>query len=211
MMTLFVRRLLIVALVLSTASCGNFPICCLIEERHPEVKSQSELLFDYRYRQLVQLDNWKIKGRSVITQGSEGWNVGLKWQENTGRYQIKLEGPFAQGGARLDGDKKLVTLTLNDGQQHSATTPEELITKIIGWKLPVSALRDWVRGIPYSEKSSELMEFNERGQLIHLVQDQWDIEFLRYIPFETYSMPAKVFIKHPELSVKLIITDWDRP
>ena len=206
-----IRQLLILAFILSTvSSCGKLRTCCLIEEQMLE-KAKIELLFNERHQQLIQLDRWKIKGRTAIIQGTEGWNVDLKWQEDAETYQIKLIGPFAQGGAKLEGNKESVTLTLNDGKQYTALTPEELITKVIGWKLPVSALQHWVKGIPYPKTKIDFMEFDNRGRLTHLIQEQWDIELLRYIPFENYTMPAKIFIKHPELSIKLIIIDWDRP
>lgn len=170
-----------------------------------------ESLFELRYKALVELERWEIEGRTVITQGKEGWNVGLRWQENEGLYQIRLEGPFSQGGATLNGDETNVVLTMNDGKQYSAATPEVLITDVMGWELPVSALRDWVRGLPYSKQTIALAEYDEQGRLIHLVQQGWDVEFLRYIPFEDYSMPGKIFIKHSEISLRLIIVDWDRP
>ena len=168
-------------------------------------------LSELRTQKINQLTRWKIRGRTVILQDKEGVNVGLKWQEDNGRYIIKLEGPFSQGGVTLKGDENTVTLTTSDGQYYSANTPEELIEKVIGWNLPVSALRDWVRGLPSSEQEITSIEYNDKGQLTHLVQGEWEIQFLRYIPFEDMSMPGKVFIKHPELSVKLIIADWDRP
>lgn len=184
--------------------------CVPIWQTKPNALSP-ESLFELRSKALVQLDRWEIEGRTVITQGKEGWNVGLRWQENEGLYQIKLAGPFSQGGATLSGDETTVVLTMNDGKQYSAATPEILITDVMGWDLPISALRDWVRGLPYSGQKIALTEYDEQGRLIHLVQQDWDIEFLRYIPFENYSMPGKIFIKHPELSLRLIIVDWDRP
>lgn len=171
------------------------------------LKSLSEL----RAKSISQLTSWKIRGRTVILQDKEGINVGLKWQEDNGQYLIKLEGPFSQGGVTLKGDADNVTLSTSDGQYYSAKTPEALIKEVVGWNLPVSALRDWVRGLPSSEQDITSLEYNDKGQLMHLEQGEWSIQFLRYIPFEDMSMPGKVFIKHPSLSVKLIIADWDRP
>lgn len=202
-MTMLFRAFIISLLLLSTTAC--------VPVWQTKPTSDPESLFKIRAHTLTQIHNWEIQGRTVITQGKEGWNVGLYWQEKDNNYQIKLTGPFSQGGVTLDGNQENVTLTMSNGKQFSASTPEKLIADIVGWKLPVSALRDWVRGLPYSEQSIDLVKYNDDGKIIYLEQQGWSVEFKRYIPFENYSMPAKVFIKHPELSIRLIIADWDRP
>jgi outer membrane lipoprotein LolB len=68
-----------------------------------------------------------------------------------------------------------------------------------------------VRGVPYSKVAVDKQELDEFGRLTRLEQAGWQIEFLRYMPFEQYSMPEKVFMKHADLSVRLIVSDWRRP
>jgi len=182
--------------------------CVPVWQTRPTASPES--LWQIRYNKLIQLDRWKFQGRTVITQGREAWNAGLRWQENKDSYQIKLEGPFSQGGVTLDGNKDHVVLTQSDGTQQSAKSPEALLRKMMGWKLPVSALRYWVRGLPYTTDIAT-MEYDQQGRLTHLVQQGWDIKFLRYIPFGNYSMPSKIFIKHPDLSLRIIISDWSKP
>jgi len=196
------RSVFLLALILFLTTA-----CVPILQTKPTVSSDK--LFAARYKELTQLDQWKIKGRTVITQGSEGWNVGLRWQQDRDLYQIKLEGPFSQGAVILEGNGEQVVLTLNSGEKIAATNPEELILEVVGWNLPVSALRDWVRGLPYREKSIESVSYDDEGRMTHLVQQGWDVEFLRYVPFNDYSMPAKIFIRHPDLSLRLVINSWD--
>ncbi|PCJ31575.1 MAG: outer membrane lipoprotein LolB [Gammaproteobacteria bacterium] len=180
--------------------------CTPVWQTKPTVSPDT--LFDAHQHTLASLERWEIRGRTVIIQGKEGWNVGLWWQENKTDYHIKLEGPFAQGGMTLDGDERNVILTMDDGQQFSAATPEELIMSTLGWTLPISALRDWIKGMPYAEKELTLVEHDDEGRITHLIQGDWDIEYRRYAPFNGSAMPAKIFITHPDLSVKLIIRKW---
>ena len=196
------RGVFLLSLLLLSATA-----CVPILQTKPDISPES--LFATRSKELVQLDRWKIKGRTMITQGSEAWSVGLRWQEDRGAYQIKLEGPFAQGGVTLDGDEEQVVLTMTTGEKIASTNPEELILEVVGWNLPVSALRDWVRGLPYEQQAIESITYDDEGRITHLVQQGWDIEFLRYMPFDSYSMPAKIFIKHPDLSVRLVISSWN--
>jgi outer membrane lipoprotein LolB len=168
-----------------------------------------EGMWQQRSPDLMILDKWAIKGRSAIVQGEEGWNVGLKWRQSLNNYQINLTGPFAQGGVVLTGDGKKVTLFLGDGQQISSSSPEALLEEHMNLKIPVSALRDWVRGLPYKNLEVDKVEYDSEGRITYLEQQDWQLKFLRYVPFEQYEMPAKIFIAHPGLSLKFIIQDWE--
>ncbi len=197
------RKLLLLSLIVFTSGCTPF------WQQKPT--QSADVLWQQRLVQQAELTQWAFKGRTAITQGQEGWNAGIKWEEQHEQFHIKLFGPFSQGGVALDGDQQEVTLTLDDGETMTAATPEQLLAEAMGWLLPVSALRDWVRGVPYSEAAIDNKQLDEQGRLTLLKQAGWTIEFLRYMPFETYSMPSKVFMKHPDLSVRLVVTDWSRP
>jgi len=170
-----------------------------------------DVLWQQRQAQQAELKTWAFKGRTAIIQGREGWNAGIHWEGREQDFHIKLSGPFSQGGVALDGNPQEVTLTLSDGETLTAETPEQLLAEAMGWLLPVSALRDWVRGVPYSAVPVDSQQLDQQGRLTKLEQAGWQIEFLRYMPFESYSMPGKVFMKHDQLSVRLIVSDWRRP
>jgi outer membrane lipoprotein LolB len=180
--------------------------CTPIWQTRPD--TSPETLWQARQIALLQFDNWKIQGRTVIRNKQEAWNVGLRWQQNHDQFQIQLLGPFAQGGVSIEGDDKLVIMTLDDGQKLQSTNAEELITKTLGMQLPINALRDWVRGLPHQQSNIESIEYDEQGRIIHLVQQGWDIDFKRYVPFKQYSLPSKIFITQPDRSLRLVITSW---
>jgi outer membrane lipoprotein LolB len=171
----------------------------------------ADMMWQQRLVEQAELTQWAFKGRTAIVQGQEGWNAGINWQETDKQFHIKLTGPFAQGGVALDGNEQQVTLTLDDGEILTAATPEQLLAEELGWLLPVSALRDWLRGVPYSQFAVDNRQLDDQGRLVLLEQAGWQIKFLRYMPFGTYSMPAKVFMKHPDLSVRVVVSDWSRP
>jgi outer membrane lipoprotein LolB len=195
------RFVAVIALLLTTTACAP------LWQQRPA--SDPDLLWQVRHQALGQFDQWQLQGRTAITQGKEGWNAGLRWQENQGAYQIKIEGPFSQGGITLEGNASQAVLTMTDGQKISARDPEILIKEALGIQLPVSALRDWVRGIPYSSINIDQLELDTEGQVTHLVQQGWDISFLKYVPFGIYSLPTKIFIKNQDLSLRLAVTRWN--
>lgn len=197
------RQLLSLTLILMLTGCAQ------LWQSKPA--GDPEQLWQQRQMQQADLNAWAFKGRTAIVQGREGWNAGIHWQERGQQFQIKLSGPFSQGGVVLDGNAETVTLTLDDGETVSAATPEQLLAEAMGWLLPVSALRDWVRGVPYSKLPVDSKQLDAQGRLTKLEQAGWQIEFLRYMPFKGTSMPEKVFMKHPEMSIRLIVSDWSIP
>ncbi|HEC73035.1 MAG TPA: outer membrane lipoprotein LolB, partial [Methylophaga aminisulfidivorans] len=62
--------------------------------------------------------------------------------------------------------------------------------------------------IPFSGLGVDNKTLDEQGRLKTLQQAGWEVEYLRYVPFENTTMPGKIFITHPGLNVRLIISDW---
>lgn len=181
--------------------------CVPIWQTRPDTSPES--LWQARQIELLQLTNWKIQGRTVIRNNKEAWSVGLRWQQNNVEFQIQLLGPFSQGGVSLEGNDMQVTMTMDDGQKLHSTDAEKLISGALGVQLPINALRDWVRGIPHQQSKIALVEYDEDGRIIHLIQQDWNIDFKRYVPFKQYSLPSKIFITQADRSLRLVITSWE--
>ena len=197
------RFLLITGLLLLTTACAPF--------WQSKPVTPAETLWQQREAKLQQLDVWSFRGRTLIQQDKEGWNAGVSWQQNKDTFQIRLSGPFAQGAVELSGDAQQVEMLTSDGDKYTAETPEQLLEEVLGWRLPVSALRDWVRGLPYSGEPVTLREIDDNGHLLALHQAGWQVEFLRYVPFAGQQVPDKIFIKRDDLSVRLVVSGWKQP
>lgn len=168
----------------------------------------AEQLWQERQTALKQMNDWSFRGRTVIRQDKEGWNVGVTWLQRQEDFNIRLFGPFSHGAVELQGDAKLVTMTFSNGETYSAATPEELLAEVLGWLLPVSALRDWVRGLPHAPIKIDEKILDEKGRLTTLSQAGWEVEFVDYVPLEGNDVPSKIFIEHPQLSIRLVMNGW---
>lgn len=168
----------------------------------------AEERWEQRQLALQAITDWSFRGRTVITQDREGWNAGVNWTQQGDTFQIRLTGPFSQGGVELQGDAQKVTLIMSDGEQFQAPTPEQLLSEVVGLRLPVSALRDWVRGLPHQALEVDEQQLDDQGRLVSLVQDGWQIAFMRYVPASGQQLPDKVFIEHADLNVRIVITSW---
>lgn len=194
------KRSAFFCIFLLLAACSSTPVKPLAE---------AGILWQARQLQLAQIQQWQLNGRTVITQGKEAWNANLYWQQNQDQYHIKLLGPFSLGGVELTGNEHSATLTLDDGQQISAANAESLLAETFSWQLPVNALHDWVRGLPYAKASYQTLELDDYGRITLLTQQGWQIKFLRYTTAEGLSLPSKIFITHPDISLRIVISQWD--
>ena len=186
----------------------NATACTSFWQQHPN--NSIDELKSKRITKLAAFHNWKIQGRMMITQGKEGWHAGLIWQTFDDIYQIKLQGPFLQSGAILNGRKGKAVLIMDNNKHLSSANAESLVYNALNLHLPVHSLRYWIRGIPAPEKI-EAITYDDKARITHLKQRGWTIDYLRYVNFKTLTMPVKIFIKntHKAQSLRLAITYWE--
>jgi outer membrane lipoprotein LolB len=49
----------------------------------------------------------------------------------------------------------------------------------------------------------------ENGQISVLLQDGWEVHYLRYADPSSDSMPTSLQLSHEDLQVKLLIDEWE--
>jgi outer membrane lipoprotein LolB len=154
------------------------------------------------------MSSWQFNGRISLTRGEEGWHAGLHWQEQAGSFYLRVSGPLGQGGFQLNGDARGVVLVDADGQTFAALDADALLVQVTGWQLPVTGLRYWVRGLPAPAAGKVQAVRDEAGQLRHLEQSGWTINYQRYQVVEGVSLPAKLQLAHEDIAVRIVIDQW---
>ena len=99
-------------------------------------------------QQLSELDAWQIDGKVGIRAPRDSGSGTLFWLQRQGYYDIRLSGPLGRGAARLTGREGAVSLEVAGQGRYQAESPEALLEEQLGWRLPVSHLLWWVRGLP---------------------------------------------------------------
>ena len=162
-------------------------------------------------RDLDQFHSWVISGRLGIQTEDEGWHVSFRWQQGDAKlYHITLSGPLGQQAAELQGTPQGVTLLLADGHSVTAMDPDELLSRQLGWRLPVRGLYYWVRGLPVPD-AAETHGLDGRGRLQWLEQSGWHIAYRRYDDVSGKDFPTKIFLDSSQLNVRLVIDEWTLP
>jgi outer membrane lipoprotein LolB len=155
----------------------------------------------------TDIGSWQFAGRVSLTRAEQGWHAGLFWQQQADRFQLKISGPLGQEAFRLTGNAAGVLLEEADGKIIRADDAESLLLQTIGWQLPVTGLKYWVRGLPvprvYASERRDL-----QGRLLALEQSGWAISYTRYHSIEGVGWPAKLRLARGGVTVRLVIDEW---
>lgn len=194
-----IKRTLILGFALVLTACATVPA--------PEAPKNETLSWDNRVQTLESLSRWDIKALIAIRNNREAESASLDWQQNNQNFIIHLFGPLGTNAYTLVGKSGKVQLATPEGKQFSAESPEALLAKQTGWILPVSHLKYWIRGLPVPGVESN-KTFDRFHHLTELDQEGWHVQFLRYTAAHHIDLPSKIFISNPELTVKIIISQW---
>lgn len=104
---------------------------------------------------------------------------GFAWSDDGRELQLDLANPLGSTLARVQVTPGYATLTRADGTQKQARDPDALVELVLGSPMPVAGLRDWLRGQTGRQPVQEPRK-NNAGQLVHFVQNGWQVELSRY-------------------------------
>ncbi|MGP1677819.1 MAG: lipoprotein insertase outer membrane protein LolB, partial [Burkholderiales bacterium] len=113
--------------------------------------------------------------------------------------------PLGQGVARIVRHDALVSLTTSDQKVYQASDVESLTAQVLGWRLPLAGLPDWVRG--RAAAGAPVQTWRDSSlRLAKLRQSGWLVEFLEYN--EANGLPARLRLSREDVEIRLVIDQW---
>jgi len=181
---------------------------CATVKQQPAPQNKT-IPVDNRVTTLSNIENWDLDAMIAIRNNAknDAGSASMKWQQVRNNYNISLFGPLGTNSVKLTGRPGRVTMETANGQRSNAATPEMLLTEKTGWNIPVSSLYYWVRGIPVPNMPAQ-KKYDNYNHLISLQQQGWRIQYLNYTNVKQIDMPTKIFLSDSNLSVKIIINQW---
>ncbi len=195
------RHLLALSLITLLAGCVG-----LTSRESLEGQGDPQLWAAHK-TQIGALNGWQISGKVGIRAPKDSGSGTLFWLQRQDYYDIRLSGPLGRGAARLTGRPGAILLEVANQGRYEAESPEALLEEKLGWRLPISHLQWWVRGLPAPDSRSRVT-LDAASQLAHLQQDGWDVEYLSYVEQNGYSLPERIKLHGEDLDVTLVIKDW---
>lgn len=164
-----------------------------------------------REQALLALDQWSLKGKIAVRQAGQSESALInQWQQDESAYRLQLSSAFlGMGSVQLDGDTDFLLIRTSDGERYRSSDPEALVQEVTGWRLPLSVLPYWVRGVPAPTASADL-GFGPDGQLSMLVQAGWEVHFQRYDAGtgEQPPLPTLITATNGDARVRLAVVNW---
>ena len=158
--------------------------------------------------------DFRVRGKIAVRDGNAGFAATFDWRQADERYEIALHGPLGQGHARLVGDKSRVSVTSPDGIVHEGEDAQALFENVLGWSMPVAALRHWVRG-RYDPLASAAQErHDENGNLTAFHQHGWTVRLGRWQRYSTgaggtiRAVPGRIVASREERRITVVCKEW---
>jgi outer membrane lipoprotein LolB len=144
-----------------------------------------------------------LSGRLAARYRDEAFTGNIAWRHARSADEMLITSPMGAGVARLvrEGDK--VVLTTAEPREYSAADAEALTEEVLGFRVPLSGLADWVRGRPSTESPASA-EYAPDGRLLSLQQQGWNIEYLDY----QGARPSRLRLTYPGIELRLAISEW---
>ncbi|WP_068829829.1 lipoprotein insertase outer membrane protein LolB [Pseudomonas sp. BMS12] len=195
------RHALVFSLITLLAGCAGLT-------SREAVEGQGDAkLWQAHKAQVAALDGWQINGKVGIRAPKDSGSGTLFWLQRQDYYDIRLSGPLGRGAARLTGREGNVLLEVANQGRYQAESPEALLEEQLGWRLPISHLLWWVRGLP-APGSKSRVTLDASSHLARLEQDGWQLEYLSYTEQNGYDLPERIKLHGSNLDITLVIKDW---
>lgn len=203
-------------IALSLILAGLLTSCASVNAPSSSTSAPSGLTAEEAWKQnkikLNAIESWDAQGRIAVSKKREGESASFTWQQSSAHFFLKLFGPFGSGAMELEGvltgpDKKV---TLRQGNKISyATTAEDLLYQQVKWRVPISGLTYWAKGVPIPNHPVDYYTLNPDGSLKKLGQLNWEITYTKFDTFQNVQLPTKIHLINNELEVKLAIRHWN--
>jgi outer membrane lipoprotein LolB len=192
-----VRRVLLI-LVCSTV------LAACVTTRHAPAPVGAAAGWEQRVADLQGLSSWRLDGRAAVAAGTQGWQAGLNWRQSGDSAEVHLSGPLGVGS--------VVIKRTPDGLSVNGAPPSDAVLgqlqERLGFDLPIDHLRFWLLGVPDPSAVFDLKR-NEQDRASQLTQDDWNIDYDRYMPVNGDLLPSHLVLSRAGVRVRIAVDRWE--
>ena len=145
---------------------------------------------------------FELAGRIAVKYRDEAASGNVAWRHSADADEMLITSPLGGGIGRIVRTKDLVTLTTSEGHDVSARDAEALTEQVLGFRIPLAGLADWVRG--HAGPGEAVTRKDAEGRLAELEQSGWKIEYLAW----EGKLPSRLRLVYPGVELRLAISEW---
>ncbi len=168
------KAFLIACLALLQAACSSLPSApLLIAPRHQ--------------------GDFSISSRISARSSEQSFAGLMTWQHHRATDEVLLSSPLGQGVARILSTPAGASIENAQGERRSAPDAESLTAELLGWRMPLNHLSDWL---------------NDTGNAEEQLHDGWRI---RYIQRDAQQRPTALDLSYRDVEIHLRAIRWEIP
>lgn len=133
--------------------------------------------------------DFDLLGRIAARYRDDGFTGNVNWRHAANGDEMLITTPLGQGVARILRQGDAVQLTTAEGKEFRAADSESLTEQVLGFRLPIEGLADWVQGKPSPALES-------RG---------WKVEYLQR---DEQNRPRLMRMTYQGVEVRFAVTEW---
>lgn len=131
-----------------------------------------------------------LAGRIAARSGNDAFIGNIAWRHVSTGDELLISTPTGQGVAQILRQGDAVVLKTAEGREYRAADSESLTERVLGFRLPLEGLADWVQGKPSPALES-------RG---------WRIEYQEY---DAQRRPTRMRLSNQGVELRLAISQWN--
>ena len=143
---------------------------------------------------------FELSGRVAVRYDSEALSGRIFWRHSDDQEELLITSPLGQGLARVTRVRGGFLLVASDGKKYRAADAESLTEQVLGWRLPLAGLADWVQGRPSPGRPSDTL--GDTGR--ELQQDGWLVAYEEF----RGGHPLRLRLTREGLEIRLIVDQW---
>lgn len=151
----------------------------------------------------IEKPEFDLAGRLAARYGNESFSANLAWRHARNADEMLITSSLGAGIARIAREGDNIVLTTAEPREYRAADAETLTEQVLGFRVPLAGLAEWVRGRPSTE-SPATAEYAPDGRLLSLQQGGWNIEFVEY----QGKLPSRMRLAYPGIELRLAISEW---
>lgn len=158
----------------------------------------------------VAIDIFELNGRVNIKVKAENkaYPGKIRWQHRGPEEDLWIYSPIGNLLARLEQDSETASITTSQGENYKAGTLAFLAKDVLGYDLPIDALQYWVRGLEWPKAAAANRVQDDKGRLVSLAQDKWQITYLAWTPEGSPGLPTKLNVENDEMRLSMVVDQW---
>lgn len=148
-------------------------------------------------------DGFEFAARVAVRYGNEAASGRVQWRHSLAGDELLITNPLGQGVARITRSGDQVQLETTGARTYSAPDAEALSEQVLGWRVPLAGLPQWVRGKAQPDRPVQMLRDREE-RLLELRQDDWRVEYEEY----SGKRPSRLRLSRMDLEIRLVIDTW---